>query len=121
MEQECVLCFSTMDLHEHHRSYYPPEIILLCKNCHFLSKNPFFESLFHNYTSSDYKRFYFNQCDMHKKMYDNGWVHCCKRTPKYKIEYDGGSSGNYKYVLCEKHYNSDPAFQRNIITKEELI
>lgn len=46
---------------------------------------------------------------------------CCKRPGKYHIIYDcGGSSPDQEVILCNYHYNLDPAFQRNIKSIEEI-
>jgi len=45
---------------------------------------------------------------------------CCKKRPaKYKIVYDWPPEPE-EVILCEYHYNLDPAFQRNIKSIEEI-
>ena len=44
---------------------------------------------------------------------------CCKRSAKYQIVYDCGQE-DQELILCDYHYNLDPAFQRNIKKIEEV-
>jgi len=45
---------------------------------------------------------------------------CCKRPSKYEIIYDCGPDPDQNLILCEYHYNLDPAFSRNIKTIKDL-
>ncbi len=44
---------------------------------------------------------------------------CCKKQAKYLIEYACGLD-SVKWQLCQKHYDCDTCFQKNIRNIEEL-
>lgn len=44
---------------------------------------------------------------------------CCKRPATKRIIYDCGI-GDQELILCDYHYNLDPAFQRNIKKIEDV-
>ena len=44
----------------------------------------------------------------------------CAGLVQYEISYDVGVNGNQDLVLCEKHYQSDPVFQQNILSIREV-
>ena len=44
----------------------------------------------------------------------------CKETPKFSITYDVGVPPNQILILCDKHYNSNDVFHRNIIKIEDV-
>ncbi len=44
---------------------------------------------------------------------------CCKGKPKYEVTYDCGDK-EQTLIFCERHYNSDPIFQKHITKIEEL-
>ena len=43
----------------------------------------------------------------------------CKEKPKYEIIYDSGTH-DQNLVLCQKHYDSNPVFKKNIKKIQEL-
>jgi len=45
---------------------------------------------------------------------------CCDRLSKYEIVYDCGPDEDQFLILCEYHYNLDPAFSRHIKTMKVL-
>jgi len=49
-----------------------------------------------------------------------GWVKCCKRKATREITYDCGSGEEKGIILCNYHYDLDPAFQRNIKKIKEI-
>ena len=46
-------------------------------------------------------------------------VRCCRRPATKQIIYDSGDK-DQELILCDYHFNLDPAFQRNIKKLTEL-
>ncbi len=43
----------------------------------------------------------------------------CTNKPKYDIIYDCGVEDQH-LILCQKHYDSNPVFQKNYTKKDEI-